>query len=77
MMKGRTVYQQFGGGARMSDADFNEPNPNPYIASLEEQARIKGTKPVTSIHELAADVFESDEELDEFLAWLYDMRHSS
>lgn len=60
----------------MSDTDFNEPEPNPYLADLEEQARRKGTKPITSIHELAADIFESDEELDEFLADLYRFRHS-
>ena len=43
---------------------------NPYIASLEEQARAKGAKPFTSTDEFAGDVFESDEELDEFIAWV-------
>lgn len=60
----------------MSDADLNAPAPNRYIASLEEQARVKGAKPYTPGAESVASVFESDEELDEFLAWLYDMRHS-
>ena len=71
------MHQQFGGGGQMSDADVSEPAPNHYIASLEEQARIKGAKPVTSIHELAGDGFESDEKLDEFLVWLYNMRHAN
>lgn len=70
------MLQQVGGGAHMSDADTNEPVSNPYIAQLEEQVRLKGTKPVTSIHELAGNGFESDEELEEFLADLYAFRHS-
>ncbi|HEY4022741.1 MAG TPA: hypothetical protein VGM75_28875 [Pseudonocardiaceae bacterium] len=60
----------------MSDADVNEPASNPYLAQLEEQIRRKGIKPFTSIHDLACDVFESDEELDEFLADLSAFRHS-
>lgn len=40
--------------------------------SVEELARQQGIKPVKSIGELARpDLFESDEELDEFLADLY------
>jgi hypothetical protein len=70
------MLQQFGGGAPMSDADSNEPEPNPYVAQLEEQIRHKGIRPITSVHELAADIFESDEELDDFLAQLYVWRHS-
>lgn len=36
--------------------------------SLEEQARSKGVRPITSVHELARDgIWESDEELDAFL----------
>lgn len=58
----------------MSDVD--EPAPNAYLAELEEQVRQKGIKPITSVHELAADVFESDEELEEFLVDLYRFRHS-
>lgn len=68
------MLQRFQGGAHVSDADFSEPSP--YLADLEEQARRKGTKPITSVNELTADVFESDEELDEFLADLYRFRHS-
>jgi hypothetical protein len=39
--------------------------------TLDEQARRKGAKPLASMEELRADgVFESDEELQEFLDWL-------
>jgi hypothetical protein len=61
--------------AGMSVADFAEPEPGSYSAELDEQARRKGVRPVTSIDELRADVFESDEELDEFLADLEAFRH--
>ena len=35
----------------------------------------KKTKPIQSIDDLAADIFESDEELEEFLAFTYAERH--
>jgi hypothetical protein len=35
----------------------------------------KGTRPIRSLDELAADTFESDEELEEFLAFTYAERH--
>jgi hypothetical protein len=73
-MMGRTMFQQFGAGAHMRDADFNEPNP--YLDELKEQIRRKGIRPITSVHELAADIFESDAELDEFLVELDRWRHS-
>ena len=61
----------------MSVADFAEPEPGSYSAELDEQARRKGVRPVTSVDELRVDVFESDEELelDEFLADLEVFRH--
>lgn len=49
------------------------PEPGPVPApvsreSLEEQARRKGVRPITSVHELARDgIWESDEELEAFL----------
>jgi hypothetical protein len=46
-----------------------------YSAELDEQARRKGVHPITSVDELRADVFESDEELEEFLADLEAFRH--
>jgi len=45
--------------------------------SLREQARRLGVRPVESADDLAADgVFDSDEELDEFLAAVTTWRHS-
>jgi hypothetical protein len=39
--------------------------------SLDEQARRKGARPLQSVDELRMDgLFESDEELDEFLLYL-------
>ncbi len=46
-----------------------------YAAALDEQARRKGARPILSVDELRADVFESDDELDEFLADLDRLRH--
>ncbi|MGH3503128.1 MAG: hypothetical protein ACRDQA_19870 [Nocardioidaceae bacterium] len=59
----------------MSVADFAEPEGGSYAAGLENQARRKGVRPIVSVDELRADVFESDEELDEFLADLEEFRH--
>lgn len=43
----------------------------------EELARRQGVKPVVSVDDLARpDLFESDEELDEFLADLYASRRA-
>ena len=38
--------------------------------TIEELARAQGVKPMESTEEWAADIFESDEELDAFLAHL-------
>ncbi|HXZ74296.1 MAG TPA: hypothetical protein VEH31_25985 [Streptosporangiaceae bacterium] len=44
----------------------------------EEQVRRQGVRPITSVDELAMPgVWESDEELDEFLADLYASRRAS
>ena len=58
----------------VSVADFAEAGSD-YTAALDEQARRKGVRPVLSVDELRADVFSSDEELDEFLADLDRFRH--
>ncbi len=43
--------------------------------SIEDLARLQGVKPVTSLEDMACDgVFESDEELDEFIAFTYKCR---
>jgi hypothetical protein len=59
----------------VSVADFAEPDHGSYAAELEEQARRKGVRPIASVDELRADVFESDEELEEFLTDLAQFRH--
>jgi len=46
-----------------------------YSGDLDEQARRKNVRPIASVDELRADVFESDEELEEFLADLETFRH--
>jgi hypothetical protein len=44
---------------------------------IEELARRQGVRPIESVDELARpDLFESDEELAEFLADLYASRHT-
>ena len=44
--------------------------------SLDEQARRKGVRPIQSADDLAQDgIFDSDEELDAFLAHVTEMRH--
>lgn len=45
---------------------------------VEELARRQGVRPVASVSDLARpDLFESDDELDEFLADLYASRRAS
>jgi hypothetical protein len=57
-----------GGGVRCSQSGR---------PSVEELARQQGVRPIASVNELASDgVFESDKELDEFLAFVQTMRHS-
>ena len=59
----------------MSAADSAKPGRSSYAAELDEQARRKRVRPISSVDELRAEVFESDEELDEFLADLDEFRH--
>jgi hypothetical protein len=63
------------GVVAVSVAGFAGPEPGSYTAELDEQARRKGVRPITSADELRADVFESDEELEEFLTDLEMFRH--
>ena len=58
----------------MSAPNFTRPPADSYAARLDEQARRKGVRPIASVNELRADVFESDDELDEFLADLEGFR---
>jgi hypothetical protein len=43
--------------------------------SVTQLLAAKGTRPIRSLDELAADTFESDEELEEFLTFTYAERH--
>jgi|tagenome__1003787_1003787.scaffolds.fasta_scaffold20942962_3 hypothetical protein len=46
--------------------------------SLDEQVRRRGLKPIRSVDELACEgVFDTDEELDAFLAHVYAERHAN
>jgi len=60
-----------------SSADWRAYADDADQVPVEELARRQGVRPIRSAHELArAGIFESDEELDEFLADLYAFRHS-
>ena len=50
------------------------PRPRPRI-SVEDLLAAKGTQPIASIDDLAADTFASDEEVEEFLAFTHAERH--
>jgi hypothetical protein len=63
------------GRPAVSIADSAEPQRGSYAAELDEQARRKGVRPIASVDELRADVFESDQELEDFLADLEEFRH--
>jgi hypothetical protein len=43
--------------------------------SAAELLAAKNARPIQSLDDLAADIFESDEELEEFLAFTYDERN--
>jgi hypothetical protein len=43
--------------------------------SVAQLLAAKDTQPIKSLDDLAADTFESDEELDDFLAFTYAERH--
>jgi hypothetical protein len=46
--------------------------------TVEEQIRRRGIKPIERVEDMARDdVFETDEELDEFLAFVYAERHAN
>ncbi|SFN23720.1 hypothetical protein SAMN04487980_1014121 [Streptomyces sp. cf124] len=57
------------------DADHPVYPPIRPLLSVEELLAAKNTQPIRSLDDLAADTFESDEELEEFLAFTYAERH--
>jgi hypothetical protein len=61
-----------------TDAEHTMPPQGAPHVPAEEQARRQGVQPITSVEELAfPGVWDSDEELDEFLADLYASRRAS
>lgn len=59
-----------------SSAD-NLPEPTGARLLLDELARQQGVRPIKSVAELVRyDVFESDEEVNEFIAFTYAQRHA-
>ncbi len=60
-----------------SGADYTGESPEARPESIEEQVRRKGIRPVESVEDMAQDgVFESDEEVEQFLAHVYAARHA-
>ena len=58
-----------------SGAEHANPRPRRGVVPIEELARRKGVRPVESVEDMAQDgVFESDAELEEFLAHVYAAR---
>jgi hypothetical protein len=55
------------GGVAMSDGDFRRLLPGPRSLTIEELAREQGVRPVRSLDDMRADLWDSDEELDQFL----------
>jgi hypothetical protein len=58
-----------------SGADSSAGAPARPRLSAAELLAAKHTRPIQSLDDLAADIFESDEELGEFLAFTYAERH--
>jgi len=52
----------------MSGRDFSKLLPGTRSVSVEELARQQGVRPVDSLDDMQADLWESDEEVEEFLA---------
>ncbi|MGH3908695.1 MAG: hypothetical protein ACRDTE_31615 [Pseudonocardiaceae bacterium] len=59
------------------NTDYSGQPPIGGTETLEEQLRRKGVRPIRSEDDLACDdIFETDEELDEFLAYTYAARRA-
>lgn len=60
-------------GTRKTDQS-DVPPARPQL-SVDELLASKNTQPIRSVDDLAAETFESDEELEEFLAFTHAQRH--
>jgi hypothetical protein len=58
-----------------SGADTSAGPPTRPRLSAAQLLAAKKTRPIRSLDDLTADTFESDEELEEFLAFTYAERH--
>jgi hypothetical protein len=60
-----------------NSAGYAGESPEIRPESIDEQVARKGIRPVESVEDMAqAGVFESDEELEQFLAHVYAARHA-
>ncbi|MGD0245379.1 MAG: hypothetical protein ABSB59_34355 [Streptosporangiaceae bacterium] len=60
-----------------NSAGYAGESPETRPESIDEQVRRKGVRSVESVEDMTQDgVFESDEELEEFLAHVYAVRHA-
>jgi hypothetical protein len=60
-----------------NSAGYAGESPEARPESIDEQVQRKGIRPVESVEDMAQDgVFESDEELEQFLAHVYAARHA-
>lgn len=62
-----------------SDPDYSPlQSEHPGLVSVEELARRKGIERIKTIEELAYDgVFDTDQEVDEFLVFVTEQRHAN
>jgi len=60
-----------------NSAGYAGESPETRPESIDDQVKRKGVQPVESVKDIAQDgVFESDEELEQFLAHVYAARHA-
>jgi len=60
-----------------NSAGYAGESPEARPESIDEQVQRKGIRPVESVKDMAQNgVFESDEELEQFLAHVYAARHA-
>lgn len=60
-----------------NSADYAGESPETRPEAIDDQVKRKGVRPVESVKDMAQDgVFESDEELEQFLAHVYAARHA-
>jgi hypothetical protein len=60
-----------------NSAGYAGESPGVRPESIDEQVKRKGIRPVESVENMAQDgVFESDEDLEQFLAHVYAARHT-